>query len=168
MIFRMSTSETRETNEQRLLSNGIVLPAALPAFGQYVPYVMNNGLLWLGGHFGTTTPDTALYTGKVGGDVDTDRARDAARSAAINMLATIRDALGTLDRVERVLHVNGVVNAIPEFVEHTRVIDAASDVFVAVFGDAGRHARLAVGVGSLPANMCLEIQAVVQFTADQP
>jgi enamine deaminase RidA (YjgF/YER057c/UK114 family) len=143
-----------------------VLPTALPAFGQYVPYVINNGLLWLSGHFGTTTPDTALYTGKVGGDVDTDHARKAARSAAINMLATIREALGTLDCVEQVVNINGVVNATPDFVEHTRVIDAASDVFVTVFGDAGRHARLAVGVASLPANMCLEIQAVVRLVPD--
>lgn len=115
-------------------------------------------------HFGTTTPDTSMCTGKVGLDVDTERAREAARSAAIDMLATIRNALGTLDRVERVLSVNGVVNATPEFVEHTRVIDAASDLLSEVFGDAGRHARLAVGVASLPANMCLEIQAVLQLT----
>jgi enamine deaminase RidA (YjgF/YER057c/UK114 family) len=163
----MSTDEVHESNEQRLQSSGIVLPAALPAFGQYVPYVMNGGLLWLSGHFGTTTADSVPYTGKVGGEVDAERAREAARSAAINMLATIRDALGTLDRVERVLNVNGVVNATPDFVDHTSVIDAASEVFVTVFGDAGRHARLAVGVGSLPANLCLEIQAVVQLTSDQ-
>jgi enamine deaminase RidA (YjgF/YER057c/UK114 family) len=120
----------------------------------------------LSGHFGTSAPDTIPYTGKVGSDVDVDGAREAARSAALNMVATIRDALGTLDRVERVLNVNGVVNATPDFVEHTRVIDAASNVFVAVFGEAGRHARLAVGVGSLPSNLCLEIQAVVQLTQD--
>jgi enamine deaminase RidA (YjgF/YER057c/UK114 family) len=167
MLVIMPTSEILETNEQRLQSSGIALPAALPAFGQYVPYVMHSDLLWLSGHFGTTTPDTVPYTGKVGSDVDTDRAREAARSAAINMRATIRDALGTLDRVERVLNVNGVVNATPDFVDHTRVIDAASDVFVTVFGDAGHHARLAVGVGSLPANLCLEIQAVMQLTSNQ-
>jgi enamine deaminase RidA (YjgF/YER057c/UK114 family) len=72
----------------------------------------------------------------------------------------VRDALGTLDRVVQVLSLYGVVNATPDFTDHTRVIDAGSDVLVAVFGDAGRHARLAVGVSSLPANMVLEIQAV--------
>jgi enamine deaminase RidA (YjgF/YER057c/UK114 family) len=153
-----------DSNEQRLHVSGIELPAALPAFGQYVPYVINDGLLWLSGHFGTTTPDTMPYVGKVGSDVDIEGARSAARSAAINMLATIRDALGTLDRVQRVLSVNGVVNATPEFTSHTRVIDAASDVFIAVFGEGGRHARLAVGVGSLPSNLCLEVQAVMQLT----
>ena len=161
----MPIDEEAATHEQRLLATGIVLPEALPAFGQYVTCVVNAGLLWTSGHFGTTTPDTRLCTGKVGLDVDTATARDAARSAALNMLATIRDALGTLDRVERVLTMNGVVNATPDYVEHTNVIDAASDVLVQVFGEAGRHARLAVGVASLPANMCLEIQAVLQLTA---
>lgn len=161
----MSIDAIPTTHEQRLQSSGITLPAALPPFGQYESSVRNNGLLWTSGHFGTTTPDTILYTGKVGLDVDTDRAREAARSAAINMLATIRETLGTLDRVERVLNLYGVVNATLEFVEHTRVIDAASDVLVEVFGDAGRHTRLAVGVASLPANMCLEIQAVLQLTS---
>jgi enamine deaminase RidA (YjgF/YER057c/UK114 family) len=73
----------------------------------------------------------------------------------------VRDALGSLDAVEQVVQVYGVVNATPDFVQHTGVIDAASDVLVAVFGDAGRHTRLAVGVSSLPANMVLEIQALL-------
>ena len=81
------------------------------------------------------------------------------------MLATIRETLGTLDCVERVLSLHGVVNATQEYVEHTRVIDGASELFVEIFGDAGRHAPLAVGVASLPANMCVEIQAVLQVTA---
>jgi enamine deaminase RidA (YjgF/YER057c/UK114 family) len=160
----MSTNEANTTHEDRLQSTGIVLPAPLPGFGQYVPYVMSAGVLWLGGHFGTA--DQAPYTGKVGAEVGIEQAREAARSAAINMLATIRDALGTLDHVVRVLSVNGVVNATADFVRHTHVIDAASDVFVDVFGEAGRHSRLAVGVGSLPGNLCLEIQAVVQHAAD--
>jgi enamine deaminase RidA (YjgF/YER057c/UK114 family) len=77
------------------------------------------------------------------------------------MLATIRDALGSLDRVEQVVRVYGVVNAMPQFVEHTSVIDAASDVLVEVFGEAGRHSRLAVGVSSLPANLTLEIEVQI-------
>jgi enamine deaminase RidA (YjgF/YER057c/UK114 family) len=149
------------SHEQRLADAGIVLPSPLPAFGQYVPYVLSGTTLWLSGHFGTTR-EVALLTGKVGSEVDLEAAREAARSAAHNLLATVRDALGTLDRVEQVLSVYGVVNATPDFADHTRVIDAGSDVLVAAFGDAGRHARLAVGVGSLPANMVLEIQAVLQ------
>jgi enamine deaminase RidA (YjgF/YER057c/UK114 family) len=160
--FDMSTLDLNSSHEQRLQASGIVLPTALPAFGQYVPCVSHNGLLWVSGHFGTT-PNVELMTGKVGRDVDTERACEAARSAAINMLSTIRSTLGLLDQVERVISVNGVVNATDEYVEHTRVIDAASDVLVEVFGEAGRHVRLAVGVSSLPANMCLEIQAVLQL-----
>ena len=79
-------------------------------------------------------------------------------------MATVRETLGSLDRVELVVQVYGVVNATPEFVEHTSVIDAASDVLVEVFGEAGRHARLAVGVASLPANLVLEIEAVLVVT----
>lgn len=146
------------THEQRLTHSSIELPAALPPFGQYVPAVLHGDVLWVGGHFGTG-PDGALLCGRCGDDVDVDTARHAARSAAINLLATVRDTLGSLDRVERVVQVYGVVNATPDFVQHTGVIDAASDVFVEVFGEAGRHTRLAVGVSSLPAHLVLEIQA---------
>ncbi|MFM7537576.1 MAG: RidA family protein [Acidimicrobiales bacterium] len=149
----------RMTPEQRLASSSITLPAALPAFGQYVPAVVHGNQLWVGGHFGTR-PDGSVYTGRCGQDVDTPLAREAARSAAINLVATIRETLGSLDRVVRIATVHGVVNATPEFVEHTAVIDAASDVLVEIFGGAGHHTRLAVGVSSLPANLVLEIQAV--------
>jgi enamine deaminase RidA (YjgF/YER057c/UK114 family) len=148
------------SHEERLKATGIELPPPLPAFGQYVPAVLARDVLWVGGHFGTR-PDGTLHTGRCGEDVTTDEARQAARSAAINMLATIRDALGSLDRVEQVVRVYGVVNAMPQFVEHTSVIDAASDVLVEVFGEAGRHSRLAVGVSSLPANLTLEIEAQI-------
>ncbi len=147
-------------HEARLARTGIVLPAALPAFGQYVPAVLHDAQLAVGGHFGTRA-DGSIHTGRCGADVSTVEARDAARSAAINLLATVREVLGTLDRVVRVTQLYGVVNATPEFVEHTAVIDAASDVLVEVFGDAGRHSRLAVGVSSLPANLVLEIQATL-------
>ncbi|MFV0525018.1 MAG: RidA family protein [Acidimicrobiales bacterium] len=147
------------THEQRLTQSGLELPAALPAFGQYVPAVLHRDHLWLGGHFGTR-PDGSLHTGRCGQDATAAEARDAARSAAINMLATARDTLGSLDRVEQVAQLHGVVNATPDFVEHTSVIDAASDVLVEVFGESGRHTRLAVGVASLPANLLVEIQAL--------
>jgi len=148
------------SHEARLKATGIELPAPLPAFGQYVPAVLARNVLWVGGHFGTR-PDGTLHTGRCGEDTTADEAREAARSSAFNMLATIRDALGSLDRVEQVVRVYGVVNAAPQFIEHTSVIDAASDVLVEVFGEAGRHSRLAVGVSSLPANLTLEIEAQI-------
>jgi enamine deaminase RidA (YjgF/YER057c/UK114 family) len=148
------------SHEERLKATGIELPPPLPAFGQYVPAVLARDVLWVGGHFGTR-PDGTLHTGRCGEDTTADEAREAARSAAINLLATIRDALGSLNRVEQVVRVYGVVNAMPQFVEHTSVIDAASDVLVEVFGEAGCHSRLAVGVSSLPANLTLEIEVQI-------
>jgi enamine deaminase RidA (YjgF/YER057c/UK114 family) len=148
------------SHEQRLAAASIRLPPALPAFGQYVPAVLHGDQLWVGGHFGTRA-DGSIYAGRCGQDVSTAEAREVARSAAVNLLATVRETLGSLDRVVKVVHVFGVVNATAEFVEHTAVIDGASDVLVDVFGEAGRHARLAVGVSSLPANLVLEIQATL-------
>lgn len=149
---------TQITHEQRLALSSIELPAALPAFGEYVPAVAHGRMLWVGGHFGTQ-PDGSLFVGRCGDDVDVATACAAARSAAINLLATVRNTLDTLDRVEQVVQVYGVVNATADFGQHTAVIDAASEVLVEVFADAGRHTRLAVGVSSLPANLVLEIQA---------
>lgn len=146
------------SHEQRLARSSIELPAALPPFGQYVPAVRHGEHLWIGGHFGTHS-DGSARVGRCGADLSTAEGREAARSAAVNLLATVRETLGSLDLVTRLTHVYGVVNATPDFVEHTTVIDAASDVFVEVFGDAGRHTRLAVGVSSLPANLVLEVQA---------
>ncbi|CAB4954915.1 MAG: RidA family protein [Actinobacteria bacterium] len=154
-----------ESHEARLASSTIDLPAPLPAFGQYVPAVLARDVLWVGGHFGTR-PDGTLHTGTCGEDLTAEDAKEAARSAAINMLSTIRDALGSLDRVEQIVRVYAVVNATADFVEHTAVIDAASEVLVEVFGDAGRHARLAVGVSSLPANLALEIEAQILVRAN--
>ena len=152
-----------DSHEARLDSSGIKLPTPLPAFGQYVPAVLARDVLWVGGHFGTR-PDGTLHTGRCGEDITADEARSAARSAAINLLSTTRDVLGSLDRVEQVVRLYAVVNATPGFIEHTSVIDAASDVLVEVFGEAGRHTRLAVGVSSLPANLTLEIEAQIFVT----
>ena len=154
---------TALTHEERLARTGIVLPPALPAFGHYVPAVHHGDQLWVGGHFGTGV-DGSLYVGRSGLDVTTADARLAARSAAVNLLATVRDALGSLNRAQQIVQVYGVVNATPDYTEHTTVIDAASEVLVDVFGDAGRHTRLAVGVASLPANLVLEIQALLIIT----
>lgn len=154
-------------HERRLALSSVVLAAPLPAFGQYVPWVLHGSQLWVGGHFGTR-PDGSLHVGRCGQDVSVGEAREAARSAAIHLLATVRAALGSLDRVRQVAQVYGVVNATPDFIDHTSVIDAASDVLVEVFGEAGRHTRLAVGVSSLPANLVLEIQALLVVVPESP
>jgi enamine deaminase RidA (YjgF/YER057c/UK114 family) len=152
--------------DERLVDLGIELPDPLPPFGQYVPAVASGRQLWVGGHFGTR-PDGSIHTGKVGAGVAVEEAREAARSAALNLLATARRQLGTLDRVAQVVHVYAVVNSAPDFVGQTHVIDAASDVLVEVFGDRGRHARLAVGVAALPGDLVLEIEAVLDVVDEQ-
>jgi enamine deaminase RidA (YjgF/YER057c/UK114 family) len=147
--------------EGRLTALGIELPDPFPPAGVYINAVRAGDLLILGGHVPFSPPQT-IVLGKLGADLDVDAGREAARFAAISALATIRSELGTLDAVKRILLVRGVVNAAPDFIGHTQVIDGASEVFVEVFGDAGRHARLAVGVSSLPANIALEIEVTVE------
>jgi len=147
--------------EGRLTGLGIELPDPFPPAGEYINAVRTGDLLILGGHVPFNPPQT-IVLGKLGADLDVDAGREAARFAAISALATIRSELGTLDAVKRILLVRGVVNAAPDFIGHTQVIDGASEVFVEVFGDAGRHARLAVGVSSLPANIALEIEVTIE------
>ena len=147
--------------EGRLTGLGIELPDPFPPAGEYINAVRTGDLLILGGHVPFNPPQT-IVLGKLGADLDVDAGREAARFAAISALATIRSELGTLDAVKRILLVRGVVNAAPDFIGHTQVIDGASEVFVEVFGGAGRHARLAVGVSSLPANIALEIEVTVE------
>lgn len=147
--------------EGRLSALGIELPDPFPPAGEYINAVRTGDLLILGGHVPFNPPQTIIF-GKLGAELDVDAGREAARLAAVSALATIRSELGTLDAVKRILLVRGVVNAAPDFMGHTQVIDGASEVFVEVFGDAGRHARLAVGVSSLPANIALEIELTVE------
>jgi enamine deaminase RidA (YjgF/YER057c/UK114 family) len=149
--------------EARLTELGIELPPPFPPAGEYVNAVRTGELLILGGHIPFSPPET-LILGKLGADLDIAAGRRAARFAAINALASIRSVLGTLDAVKQVVSLRGVVNAVPDFTGHTQVIDGASEVFVEVFGEAGRHARLAVGVSSLPANLALEIELILEVT----
>lgn len=149
------------TNEQRVRTLGLELPPVPQAAGAYVNAVAAGDLLFLAGHvpFGM---DGSLVRGKLGASLDLEAGRAAARLAGLGVLATLRAELGSLDRVERIVRVYGVVNATPDFMGHTPVIDGASELFHEVFGEAGRHARLAVGVSSLPFDIALEVEAIVQ------
>jgi enamine deaminase RidA (YjgF/YER057c/UK114 family) len=148
-----------ETQVKKL---GLAIPAEpfKPA-GQYVNATRSGTLLFVAGQV-PAKPDGSIVRGKLGADMDVNAGYETARLAALNALATIRSELGSLDKVVRILRVYGVVNSTPEFMLHTRVIDGASDLLVEVFGEAGKHARLAVGVASLPAGMALEFEMVVQ------
>ena len=143
----------------RLAELGIELPDPFPAFGTYVMSVVDGTTLYTAGH--VPIDGSTLITGKLGADLDVEQGKWAARCAALSMLATLHAELGDLARVRRILSVTATVNAVPTFTDHTSVADGASDLLVAVFGDAGRHARLAVGVSSLPADMAIEVQAII-------
>ena len=150
------------TAEARLAELGIALPPAAAPVANFVPCVRSGNLLFVSGQIPAWGGERR-HVGTVGRDVDVAAAREAARLCALNVLAQARAFLGTLDRVVRVCQVQGFVNAVPEFGDHPAVVNAASDVFVEVFGrEAGSHARFAVGAGSLPFNVSVEVAAVLE------
>jgi enamine deaminase RidA (YjgF/YER057c/UK114 family) len=150
------------TAEARAAELGLDLSHPFPSFGTYVMAVRSDNQIFTAGHV-PIGPD-GLVTGKLGGDLSVEEGYEAARLAGVSLLATLRSELGDLDRVIRFVHVLATVNAAADFTEHTAVANGASDLFVAVFGEDGQHARLAVGVNSLPANMAIEVQAVVEVS----
>ena len=152
---------TSITPDERIAELGLELPEPFPPAGTYVSAARTGDLLFLAGHI-PIGADKQVVQGKLGDDLDLDAGRNAARLAALSALATLKHELGDLRRVSRIVSLRGVVNATPDFAGHTQVIDGASDVFVDVFGDRGKHARLAVGVSSLPANLALEIELVAE------
>jgi enamine deaminase RidA (YjgF/YER057c/UK114 family) len=157
----MTGDVTTHSAEARIQTLGLELPKIPAPAGTYVHGVISRGILTTAGHVPLRADGTVIF-GRLGDDLDVDAGYDAARVAALGVLATIRDALGSLDRVSRFVRVYGVVNATPDFLLHTKVVNGASDLFVEVFGEAGQHARLAVGVSSLPFNIALEVEATVE------
>ncbi len=151
--------------EARLAELNLTLPPAPQPVGTYTPILQVGDLCYLSGH-GPLRPDGTLVTGKVGADISEAEGREAARAAGLALLATLKRHLGSLDRVVRVVKVLGVVNASLDFTNHPQVINGCSDLFVEVFGEAGRAARSAIGASSLPLNMAVEIEAVVQVQSD--
>ena len=146
--------------EVRVKELGLQLPAPPKPIGNYVPYRIGGGLLFLSG-VGPRSADGSNVTGKVGGAVSVDQGYQAALLCGLNLLANMKAALGSLDRVDTVLKVLGMVNGVPDFADQPKVINGCTDLFVEVFGDNGRPARSAVGMGSLPGNIAVEIEAIV-------
>ena len=145
---------------ERLAALGIKLPVAPAPIANFVTHVQEGKLLFLSGQ-GPNHADGRSHTGKVGAGVSVEEAYGHARLTGINLLAVMHHALGDLNRVKRIVKLLGMVNAEPEFDEHPRVINGCSDLFIEVFGSTGHHARSAVGVGSLPNNISVEIEAIV-------
>jgi len=150
--------------EEKLIAMGLELPAPLPPRGNYIPYRRVGDLLFLAGH-GPRLQDNTYRLGKVTGVEHIAGAYADAQLTALNMLSTLKSALGQLDRVVAVVQLLGMVNAAPTFTHHGKVIEGCSDLLVNVLGEAGRHARTAVGMSSLPNGMTVEVNAIVQVTA---
>jgi enamine deaminase RidA (YjgF/YER057c/UK114 family) len=146
--------------EQRLKDLGLTLPPAPAPLGTYVPYRLAGNLLFLSG-VGPRRADGSMIAGKVGAEVSLQQAVEAAQLCGLNLLANIRAATGSLDQVDTVLKVLGMVNAVPDFGQQPEVINGCTDLFVKVFGENGKPARSAVGMGSLPRNISVEIEAFV-------
>jgi enamine deaminase RidA (YjgF/YER057c/UK114 family) len=146
---------------ERLTKMGIVLPNLGVPVANYVHAVRTGNLVFLAGK-GPRDAERQLVTGKVGTDLSVKEGYAAARLAAIEQLAALKGEIGDLNQVVRIIKVHGMVNAGPDFTEQSSVINGFSDLLVEVFGDRGKHARAAVGMGSLPKNMAVEVEMVVE------
>ena len=150
--------------EQKLTDMGQdLVPAAAPV-ANYVSAVRTGNLLFVAGHIPFQPDGTVLNAGKVGRDVSEEQGYEAAKLTMMNCLASIKAAIGDLDKVKRVVKLLVMVNADPEFGRHFIVGNGASDLLVELFGDQGRHARSAVGMGSLPLGTCVEIEMIVEVS----
>jgi enamine deaminase RidA (YjgF/YER057c/UK114 family) len=148
------------TPEQKLRQLGITLLPVTPPIANYVNAVRTGNLLFLAGK-----GPAGGASGIVGKDITVEQAYQHARSTALALVAVMKDELGSLDRVKRIVKVLGMVNAVPGFGDQPKVINGCSDLFVEVFGERGKHARSAVGMGSLPNNIPVEIECIVEIDA---
>jgi enamine deaminase RidA (YjgF/YER057c/UK114 family) len=151
------------THEQRFLELGLTLPTAPKPVAVYRPVVVMDKLAYVSGH-GPLRPDGSLITGRLGEDLDQQAGYQAAHQVGLAILATLRSEFGSLDAIKRVVKVLGMVNATPDFHDHPRVINGCSELFANVFGqEHGIGARSAVGMGSLPGHIAVEIEAIFEL-----
>jgi enamine deaminase RidA (YjgF/YER057c/UK114 family) len=148
--------------EAHLRELGIALPAPPAPVASYVPFVATGNLVFISGQV-TASPEGLKYVGTVGRDLSVEDGKAAARLCAINAIAQLKAACGDLDRVRRCVKLNVTVNAVPDFAQHPEVANGASDLMVEVFGEAGKHARAAVGAGSLPRGVACEVEAIFEI-----
>ena len=153
---------TEQTPEQKLAALGLELPAVPPAIASYVPAVRSGNLVFLSGQIARSA-DGKYVAGKVGRDYSEAQATEAARTCALQLLAVLRSELGDLGKVKRIVRVGGFVNCTEDFTAQSKVINGASDLLVAVFGDSGRHARAAVGAPALPAGAPVEVELIAEI-----
>lgn len=149
--------------EERLKALNITLPTPPKPAGSYVPTVITGNLVFVSGQI-PVKDGRLIFTGKVSKDITVEEAQNAARLCIINALAQLQLDLGNLDKISRIVRVSGFVNSPPEFTEHPKVINGASDLLFEIFGQKGQHARIAIGVSSLPLNSAVEIDLVAELT----
>ena len=160
-FFLLTSLYSQTDPEQKLEELGIVLKEPAVPVANYVNAVRTGNLIFLAGK-GPRTPEGELVTGKLGADLSVEKGYEAARAVAILQLAVLKAELGDLSKVKRIVKVLGMVNATPDFTNHPEVINGFSDLMVEVFGEKGKHARAAVGMGSLPRNIAVEIELIVE------
>jgi len=152
------------TIEQKLAGLGITLHEPAAPVANYVGFVRTGNLLFVSGQVCVDPQGKLIAKGKLGGGVTVEQGNAAARGCAINLLAQIKAATGDLDKVVRVVRLGGFVNSAPDFLDGPKVLNGASDLMVAVFGDGGRHARAAVGMNGLPAGVAVEVEATFEIS----
>ena len=148
--------------EKKLEQMGLKLDAVPPPAGNYVRTVRTGNLLFVAGHTARLEDGTEVHPGKLGREVTIEQGYEAAQRTMLNCLTTIKTAIGDLDKVKQVIKLLCMINAIPDFGEHPKVANGASDLLIELYGDRGRHVRAAVGMGSLPFGCCIEIEMLVE------
>lgn len=148
--------------EEKLKTLEITLPIPPTPAGSYVPAIKTGNLLFISGQI-PMEDGKVIFTGKVTDD-NMETAKKSAKMCAINLLAQMKRELGSLDKVTKIVRISGFVNSDPEFYQHPKIINAASDLFYEIFGDKGKHSRIAVGVACLPLNSMTEIDAIIEFS----
>ncbi|WP_438479809.1 RidA family protein [Oleiharenicola lentus] len=151
-----------KTPEEKIVALGLALPATTPAIANYIPAVRTGNLVFLSGQIARGA-DGKFLTGKVGRDVTEEQAVGAARTCALQLLAALKREVGDLSKVKRIVRVGGFVNCTDDFTTQPKVINGASDLLVAVFGENGKHARAAIGVNALPAGAPVEVELVAEL-----
>ena len=150
--------------DERLKELGIEIPTPPSPAGSYIPVVITGNLAFVSGQI-PMKEGKVVFQGKVPENQSVDSARDAAKICIINGLAQLKTNLGSLDKITKFVRISGFVNSSPDFTEQPRVINAASDLLVEIFGDMAKHSRIAVGVASLPLNSTVEIDMIVEFSS---
>lgn len=161
--LKLDMVKTGFVSEERFKALGITLPSPPKPAGSYVPVIVTGKLAFVSGQI-PIKDGKIIYSGKVSKDLTLEEAQDAAKLCVVNALAQLKSELGSLDRISKIIRLSGFVNSPPEFTDQPKVINGASDLLFKIFGQKGQHARVAVGVSSLPLNSAVEVDMIVEIS----